>query len=317
MTSYLVTGGAGFIGSHLVESLLADGHRVRVLDNLSTGSRSNLPEDAELLVDDLADYQAVRDAMDGVDKCFHLAAVASVERCNRDWPGTSRINLGGTIHVLDCARALGGVPVVYASSAAIYGTSRSTPLREDLDPNPVSSYGADKLACEIYARVAAESGAAPATGMRIFNVYGPRQSPESDYSGVISIFIERLSRGLPLVVNGDGRQVRDFVYIDDVVRTFRAAMDLTDRGAKVFNICTGRATSILELAETLSELYQVSPQIDEAPPRLGDVRTSIGDPRAAIESLGVECRTPLREGLRQTIESQPRELAVLTGNGAR
>ena len=317
MTRYLITGGAGFIGSHLADALLAEGHEVRVFDNLSTGSRVNLPKGAELAAGDIAEHDALFAAMSGIDKCFHLAAVASVERCNRDWPGTSRINLGGTINVLDCAGALGGLPVVYASSAAVYGTSRSTPLREELDPNPVSSYGADKLACEIYARVSATGGGAPATGLRLFNVYGPRQNPESDYSGVISIFIDRLARGEPLMVNGDGRQVRDFVFIDDVVSCLRAAMTLTAKGHEVFNVCTGRATSILELAETLAELHDVTPRIDPAPPRLGDVRTSIGDPRSASAALGVTCGTTLREGLHRTIKDRAREFVDLPQSAAR
>lgn len=306
MAHYLITGGCGFIGSHLADLLLARGHKVRVLDDLSTGKRENLNAAAELMVGDVADMVAVEKALAGVDGCFHLAAVASVERCNRDWLGTHRTNLTGTITILDGARpstVRAAIPVVYASSAAVYGEQPPEPQAESLVPRPLSAYGADKLGCELHARVATCVHGVPAVGMRFFNVYGPRQDPKSPYSGVISIFCERLRNGLPITIHGDGEQVRDFVYVGDVVQALEKAM--LDHAAlptgSVFNVCTGRPTSILTLATTIAELLGSSPRLVHAPPRLGDIRVSIGDPRHAAAELRFAATTPLPTGLKQTI----------------
>ncbi len=247
MSTYLVTGGCGFIGSHLADSLLADGHAVRILDDLSTGKRANKPEAATLIEADVADPRAVVRAMEGVDGCFHLAAIASVERANRDWLGTHRVNLSGTITILEAARG-GPIPVVYASSAAIYGDNPALPLAETAAPRPLSAYGADKLGCELHARVAGRVHGIPTTGLRFFNVYGPRQDPLSPYSGVISIFCERLRGGRGVTIFGDGGQTRDFVFVADVVRALRAALRRVSTEAGVFNVCTGRASSVRDLA---------------------------------------------------------------------
>ena len=195
MATYLVTGGCGFIGSHLCSALRGAGHRVRVLDDLSTGVAANLAPGADLVRGDVADAGLVRRAMDGAAGCFHLAAIASVERGTRDWLGTHRVNLSGAVAVLEAAARLGGVPVVYASSAAVYGDCEALPLAEDAPTRPLSAYGADKLGCEQHARVAGVVHGVPTLGLRFFNVFGPRQDPGSPYSGVISIFCERLSRG--------------------------------------------------------------------------------------------------------------------------
>ena len=221
MALYLVTGGCGFIGSHLVEDLLNRGHRVRILDDLSTGKRSNLPAGApsrqcELITGDVIDRELVERCFEGVDHCFHLAAVASVQRSNEDWSGTHRINLTGAINIFDAARRQ-RVPVVYASSAAVYGDNADTPLQESAQLRPLTAYGADKLGCELHARVASLVHSVPTTGLRFFNVYGPRQCASSPYSGVISIFADRLTRAEPLVVFGDGEQTRDFIFVKDVV----------------------------------------------------------------------------------------------------
>ncbi len=306
---YLVTGGCGFIGSHLAEALLAAGHRVRALDDLSTGKRENLPAACELHVADVADPAAVATAMQGVDGCFHLAAIASVERGSEDWTGTHRVNLGGTIQIFDKARSTRDgrpVPVVYASSAAVYGDNPNVPLTESAPWQPLSAYAADKAGCELHARVAAHVHGVPTMGLRLFNVYGPRQDPSSPYSGVISIFAGRLIAGEPLVVFGDGGQVRDFVYVADAVRAFLAAMTVLAAaaapGAAVYNVCTGRATSIKELAELLGELYGAAPRLAFAPPRKGDIRVSIGSGERAAEALGVRAETPLSRGLRLTLD---------------
>jgi len=310
MAHYLVTGGCGFIGSHLADALVAAGHRVRILDDLSSGKRENAPAASELLVGDVADRSTVAAAMRGIEGCFHLAAIASVERCNDDWAGTNRVNLGGTIHILEAARAAGGsgpVPVVYASSAAVYGDNPNVPLAETEPLRPLSAYGADKAGSELHARVAAQVHGVATLGLRLFNVYGPRQDPSSPYSGVISIFAQRLIAKAPIVIFGDGGQTRDFVYVRDAVGTFAAAMAALAKAsaadARVYNVATGEATSIRKLAELLGELNRTPPQLSFAPPRKGDIRVSIGNGAAAAAALGVRAGTGLREGLRLTLAS--------------
>ncbi len=302
MQTYLVTGGCGFIGSHLADALLEQGHAVRVLDDLSTGKTSNIQNAAELLVGDVADQRVVARAMDGVTGCFHLAAVASVERGNRDWVGTHATNLTGTITVFDAARKA-RVPVVYASSAAVYGDPRMLPLAETAPTAPLSAYGADKLGCELHARVGGLVHAVPSTGLRFFNVYGPRQDPLSPYSGVISIFCERLRAGEEVVVFGDGTQTRDFVYVGDVARALLSAMRAASCEARVFNVCTGRSTGLLDLVGAIAATLGVSPRIAFAPARPGDIQASLGDPTSARDGLGFSARTSLRDGLAITVRS--------------
>ncbi len=201
------------------------GDSVRVLDDLSTGSRDNLPSGVTLIEADVADPDAVRAAIEAVDGVFHLAAIASVARGVTDWLGTHRANLTGTITVFDAIRRGGApIPVVYASSAAVYGDCATVPIAEDAERRPLSAYGADKYACELHARVASHVHGIPTTGLRFFNVYGPRQDPRSPYSGVISIFCERVARGAPIDVFGDGGQTRDFIFVADVVAALLAGM---------------------------------------------------------------------------------------------
>jgi len=303
MATYLVTGGAGFIGSHLAEALLAEGHQVRVLDDLSTGKRANLPPGVIFLEGDVADAGFVRRAMEGVAGCFHLAAIASVQRSNEDWTGTHRTNLSGTVAVLDAARAAGRVPVVYASSAAIYGDPRLTPIQEAMAPMPLTAYGADKLGSELHARVAWLVHGVPTLGCRFFNVYGPRQDPHSPYSGVISIFAARVAAGATVVVNGDGRQSRDFVYVGDVVRHLTAGMALLHRApqADVVNVCTGRETTLLQLLDTLEALCGLRAERRFGPARNGDIRVSLGHPGRAMAMLGVRAQVTLDQGLAMTL----------------
>jgi UDP-glucose 4-epimerase len=311
---YLVTGGCGFIGSHLCDALIAQGHTVRILDDLSTGKIENKPAAAELFQGDVADAALVARAMAGVDGCFHLAAVASVERGNQDWLGTHRTNLTGAITIFDAARRTrpdgGSAPVVYASSAAIYGDNPQVPLPEGATPRPLSAYGADKLGCELHARVATHVHGVPTAGMRFFNVFGPRQDPKSPYTGVISIFCDRLRAGSGVRIDGDGQQTRDFVFVGDVVAALMAAMKAMPDGSPVFNVCTGRATSILLLAQTIGELCGRTPEIQFAAPRAGDIRTSLGDARYALEVLGFAARVSLRDGLAQTLASDARSSKI-------
>jgi UDP-glucose 4-epimerase len=304
MATYLVTGGCGFIGSHLADGLLARGHRVRILDDLSTGKRENMPRTAQLVVGDVADAALVAEAMAGVDGAFHLAAVSSVERGNLDWLGTHRSNLTGTITLFDAARRArkeGPVPVIFASSAAIYGNNPDLPLDERAATGPLSAYGADKLGCELHAHVARGVHGVPAIGMRFFNVFGPRQDPKSPYSGVISIFCDRLRAGQGITIDGDGGQTRDFVYVGDVVAALMAAMERLPRDEIAFNVCTGRTTSVLDLAKTIAAVCGVRPNIAFGAPRAGDVRASFGNPALAKRVLGWEAKTDLRTGLAKTL----------------
>jgi UDP-glucose 4-epimerase len=302
MPNWLVTGGCGFIGSHLVEALLARGDRVRVVDNLSSGRRDNLAAGAELLIGDVAEPAAVARAADGVDGIFHLAAVASVERCREDWVGSHRTNLTGTITVFDAARRRPTpLPVVYASSAAIYGDSDQLPLCESDRPRPLSAYGADKLGCELHGGIAWSTHGVRNCGLRFFNVYGPRQDPVSPYSGVIAIFAGRLAKRLPLEIFGDGRQTRDFVFVGDAVSHLLAAMDRLREGAQLFNVCTGRAISVLDLAQTMARVLGAAADIRHLPKRLGDVDASVGDPGAARRGLGLSAVISLVDGLRPTL----------------
>ena len=307
MASYLVTGGCGFIGSHLCDELIRTGHTVRILDNLSTGSLENKAELAELIVGDIRDAEAVNAAVTGIDGCFHLAAVASVEQANRHWVDTHRVNLTGTITLFDASRAASqrgrALPVVYASSAAIYGDQGSGAIAETAHPMPLSAYGADKLGCELHARVASTVHGVPTTGLRFFNVYGPRQDPRSPYSGVISIFCDRITGGQDVQIFGDGLQTRDFVYVGDVASALIRAMDRICRTPKVYNVCTGRAASVRDLAETIAKVCGTRPRLEYRDARSGEIRHSLGDPGAARRELGFTASVDLEAGLTRTLES--------------
>ena len=298
MPTILVTGGAGFIGSHLTDALLQAGHVVRVLDDLSTGNRHNLDPRARLVVADICDAHAVAKGLDEADGVVHLAAIASVARGNEDWAGTHRVNLTGTIAVLDACRAR-RVPVVYASSAAVYGNVGDAVAHEGLPPAPQTAYGADKYGSELHAAVGWGVHGVPSFGLRFFNVYGPRQDPASPYSGVISIFADRMARGAPVSVHGDGGQTRDFIYVADVVAHLMGAMAHLGRapGAWVCNVCTGRETSVLTLAETLGRLCRTNMPLGHGPGRSGDIRRSVGSPARARALLGLAAATVLEDGL--------------------
>jgi len=304
MKRYLVTGGCGFIGSHLVDALLARGHAVRVLDDLSTGKHIHKSADVELVVGDVADPEAVRDAIEGTAGCFHLAAVASVERGNADWLGTHRTNATGAITVFDAAKKAGcerPIPVVIASSAAVYGDAGANPAAEDAKMRPVSAYGADKASCELHASVASHVHRVPTCCLRFFNVYGPRQDPKSTYSGVISVFCDRLKEDRPVTIYGDGFQTRDFIFVADVVRALLLAMSRCSTDGAVFNVCSGSPTSVRDLAMLIGNILGRRPNIAFGDARRAEIRHSVGDPRKAQRCLGFSASVDLAAGLALTL----------------
>lgn len=310
---YLVTGGAGFIGSHLTDSLLADGHHVTVLDDLSTGKRENLPSDHPALTfiqGDTADEAILADQLPKMDGVFHLAAVSSVQKSQEDWLGCHRINLGATLTILNQIAGLPkAIPFIYASSAAVFGNPDASllPLKEDAPHNPTSAYGADKAACELHARAATAARGIPTLGFRFFNVYGPRQDPKSPYSGVISIFCDRLQSGHPITIFGDGKQTRDFIYISNIVSYLTHGMDSLCGGAQlppILHCATGTATTITELAKHIAEtLNLTSPDIRYGEPREGDIRFSVGDRSLLVDSLNATDPVDLATGLHHLLKA--------------
>ncbi len=301
----LVTGGAGFIGSHLVDALVVRGFRVRVLDDFSTGHAENLEPArrrgmVEVLEGRLEDWDTVRRAVQGVRWVFHLAARIFVAESVQDPVGYHRTNVLGTVHLLQAAREAGVERVVLASSAAVYGLPRDLPLREDAPLQPLSPYAAEKIANEMDARVFTHLGL-PVVALRLFNVYGPRQRPDNPYAAVIVAFLHRWLQNRPPVVYGDGTQTRDFIYVEDVVRAFVLAAQAPDAPGQVFNVCRGQGVSLLELLETMRPLFPHGPDPEFAPPRPGDIPHSAGDPTRAREVLGFQPQVPLSEGLRRTL----------------
>jgi UDP-glucose 4-epimerase len=302
---YLVTGGCGFIGSHLCQALVESGAQVRILDDLSTGSLSNVPKERVVVIQgSVADPATVDAAFEGVTGCFHLAAITSVDRSTQDWFESHRVNLSGAIAVFDAARRFGRplpIPVVYASSAAIYGDCKQLPICETTPARPRSPYGADKYACELHAWIASNIHKVPTTGLRFFNVYGPRQDPSSPYAGVISIFCKRLQEGKPINVFGEGMQTRDFVFVTDAVAALVEAMRRATNRPAVFNVCSEKETSVLTLAQLIGELCGSTPEIRFQPPRPGEIFRSWGDGGLMNRCFGLSAAVELRAGLRETL----------------
>lgn len=302
----LVTGGAGFIGSHLVDRLLAEGDEVTVLDDLSIGTAGYLNTGARLVQGDVQDADRLALLARGMDAVFHLAAKVSVPACIDDWDAGHRINLGATIGVLRAAHRAGGVPVIYASSAAVYGDQGDIAVSEGDLPLPISPYAADKLASEHQARAMAGIHGLPSVGLRFFNVYGPRQDADSAYAGVISRLCANRLAGRAHTIFGDGLQSRDFIHVADVVDSLLRARDLASRtgaGAEVFNICTGSGTTLLDLARQIDRAAGGGETlIRHAPARSGDIRNSRGDPRAARDRLGFSATIPVTRGLTDVLE---------------
>jgi UDP-glucose 4-epimerase len=302
--SALVTGGAGFIGSHLVEALLAGGCRVTVLDDLSSGKERNLPaSDGNLrfVRGDIRDRRAVADAVAGCEAVFHLAAVVSVPKTTQDPVGSAEVNEAGSLNVLDAARRAGARRLVFASSSAVYGDDPRLPKREDMPPKPLTPYAVQKLAVEYHARVYSSLYGLPSVSLRFFNVFGPRQDPSSPYSGVISIFMTKaLTAGVP-VIYGDGRQSRDFVFVGDVVQALIRAANSEGAAGKVFNVGTGRSVTISALWEVVAALSGSSAKPVHEPPRPGDVPQSVSAIDAAQTDLGFAPEVGFQKGLELTM----------------
>jgi UDP-glucose 4-epimerase len=300
----LVTGGAGFIGSHSVEALLDKGARVTVLDNLSTGKRANVPknEQVESIEGDIRDAAIVRRAMQGVTHVLHLAAQVSVRASLEDPAHSASHNIAGFLNVADAARNA-GVRLVYASSAAVYGAPETLPLDEDAPCRPTSPYGLEKWIDDQYAALYRDLYGTSMLGMRYFNVYGPRQDPASPYAGVISRFAACIASDAPLSVFGDGHQTRDFVYVGDVARANVAALESSYQG--VLNVGTGTSVSLLQLIEALGRCAGRTPQVRFDPPVAGDIRDSAMRPQRMREILGFVPATALVDGLAPLLAAKP------------
>lgn len=300
----LVTGGAGFIGSHTVEALLRRGRVVRVLDDLSTGKAENLPlghPRLELRVGSILEREAVDSAMVGVEGCIHLAAQVSAARSVEAPEASARRNVMGFINVLEALRHAGVPRLVYASSAAIYGEPRQLPLPEDERACPTNPYGLEKYVDELYADLYRRLHGLSSLGLRYFNVYGPRQDPSSPYSGVISRFVERLSAGEAPTVFGDGHQTRDFVHVGDVATANALALEAGCEG--VCNVATGRRSDLLELLRLLGDCLGAAVRPQFEPERAGDIRDSCGDATRLEQQLGVVAARSLEDGLADLVAS--------------
>lgn len=305
MAKYLVTGGAGFIGSHIVERLVGQGESVRVLDNLCTGSLDNLAHLAnrfEFHHGDLTHKEQVAKAVEGVDVVFHQAALASVPRSIAHPLDTHHACVTGTVMLLDACRQAGVRRVVYAASSSAYGNSPIMPKTETQLPAPLSPYAAAKLAAELYLEAFAASYKLETVRIRYFNVFGPRQDPNSPYSAVIPLFITALLQGKSPTIFGDGEQSRDFTYVHNVVSANLLAAHATGASGKVYNVACGGSISLLDLLKELCQLLNkpYAPRFAEA--RVGDVKHSWADIHRAQEDLGYRVEIDLREGLRRTVE---------------
>ena len=301
----LVTGGAGFIGSNLVRALLERGDTVRVLDNFATGDRDNLDGvDAEVVEGELRSYERVHNAVRGAEVVFHLGALGSVPRSVQDPLTTSAVNVEGTLNVLLAARDEGVGRVVYASSSSVYGSAAMLPAQEASPVDPVSPYGVAKLAAERYCVAFSRVYESFETVvLRYFNVFGPRQSPHSQYAAVVPLFLTAIAAGEPLTIFGDGGQSRDFTYVQNVVEANLRAAEASGANGRIFNVAAGSPRSVNTLVETISELLGKPAERRFAPPRAGDLRDSYADISAAREILGWEPAVDFEDGLRRTAES--------------
>ncbi|MCS7208513.1 MAG: SDR family oxidoreductase [Fimbriimonadales bacterium] len=310
---FLVTGGAGFIGSHLTRFLLQHG-QVRVLDDLSTGTLDNLREvlnEIEFVRGSVADPNTVRAAMEGCSYVFHLAAQVSVPLSMECPVETFEVNVYGTQLLLEAARQTGCERFVFASSAAVYGDSPRLPKRERMQPAPISPYGWSKhygeLLCRDYHRVFG----VPTVSLRFFNVYGPRQNPYSQYAAVVPRWIRAALTNRKPIIFGDGKQVRDFIYIDDLIQGIWLAAMHPNAVGKVFNLASGARATLLELLDAVEQAVGYPLEPEYQPPRAGDIRRSYADIRHIQQALGYQPRYTLREGIRRTVEAYRKEVALV------
>lgn len=304
MSHVLVTGGAGFIGSHIVDALLERGDTVRILDNLSTGTAANIDESnprVEFIRGDLTDAETVARAVDGVELVFHQAALASVPRSVERPLDTHAACVTGTLNLLDAARRAGVRRLVYAASSSAYGDQPTSSKRETDLPAPISPYGAAKLASELYCQAFTATYGFETVSLRYFNVFGPRQDPGSPYSAVIPLFITAILKGQQPKIYGDGHQSRDFCYVGNVVHANLLAAEAQGAAGKVFNIACGQSISLLELLGHLNRLLGTDVQPIHEPPRVGDVRESLADITQARQILGYEPLVDFSEGLQRSI----------------
>ena len=303
----LVTGGAGFIGSHIAERLLRDGHDVRVLDNFSTGNRENLADlegDVDVVEGELRSYERVHAATRGVEVVFHLGALGSVPRSVQDPLTSSAVNVEGTLNVLLAARDEGVRRVVFSSSTSVYGSSVQLPTPESAPPDPISPYGVAKLAAERYCvSFSRVYDSFETVVLRYFNVFGPRQSPFSQYAGVVPLFVTAIDRGEPVTIHGDGEQSRDFTYVANVIDATVAAADAPGASGRIFNVGAGAPATVNHVADTIGMILGKPVEKHYAPPRAGDIRDSWADVSAAREALGYEPRVELATGLELTVEA--------------
>ena len=303
MTRVLVTGGAGFIGSNLVRALLEHGDEVRVLDNFSTGNRDNLEGlDVEVVEGELRSYERVHNAVRGSEVVFHLGALGSVPRSVQDPLTSSAVNIEGTLNVLLAARDEGVRRVVYSSSSSVYGTRRELPVSEEQPPDPLSPYGVAKLAAERYCvSFSRVYESFQTVVVRYFNVFGPRQSPFSQYAAVIPLFITAIAAGKPVRIEGDGEQRRDFTYVSNVVDGTIRAADAEGANGQIFNVAASSPVSVNQVADAIGAILDKQVVKEAAPARAGDIRDSWADVTRAREVLGWEPSVAFEDGLRRTI----------------
>ncbi len=301
----LVTGGGGFIGSNLVRALLERGDAVRVLDNFSTGNRENLEGvEVEVVEGELRSYERVHAAVRGTDVVFHLGALGSVPRSVQDPLTSSAVNVEGTLNVLLAARDEGIRRVVFSSSTSVYGSSRELPTNEATPPDPISPYGVAKLAAERYCvSFSRVYDAFETVVLRYFNVFGPRQSPLSQYAAVVPLFVTAIDRGDPVTIHGDGEQSRDFTYVANVVDATIRAAEADGASGRIFNVAAGAPSTVNHLADTIGSILGKPVERQFTPSRAGDIRDSWADISAARETLGYEPRVDLERGLEETIEA--------------
>lgn len=297
----LVTGGAGFIGGHLAREL-SKARPVRVIDNLSTGRRENLPPNMEFFEGDVGDARLLRRALDGVEVVFHVAALPSVSRSVDDPLLSHEANATGTLQVLDAMRKSGASRIVYAASSSAYGDAPTLPKREDMPARPLSPYAIAKHTGELYVSVFHNLYGLEGFSLRYFNVYGPRQDPESPYAAVVPRFLKAAASGSPLTVFGDGFQTRDFTFVEDVVRANLLAAKAPHADGDVLNIAGGRRISVMDLIQMVGRVTNTTPRVIHEPARAGDVRDSLADLSRAKKRIGYEPQVPLEEGLRRTWE---------------